>query len=124
MALRLNEKFGNARLRGTLLHLHADTSISGAVISRPERRSSSRRSAPVSKSATWSTRDTWPSKPCGRRSKGATRWRKSARWAKEREFARQSHIAAVYETIRLEQQFVASLQGGRAMRSSSTRRLR
>jgi len=31
--------------------------------------------------------------------------------ARNAAFARQSHIAAVYETIRLEQQFVASLQG-------------
>ena len=112
MALRLNERFNNARLRGTLLHLHGDHVnfwrrhfATGVPILEQGFRAclevgdlvyaghlafltvwqAIERGVPLAEARTLATRNA--------------------------EFARQSHIDAVYQTIELEQQFVASLQG-------------
>ena len=112
MALRLNERFNNARLRGTLLHLHGDHVnfwcrhfAAGVPILEQGFRAclevgdlvyaghlaflsvwqAIERGVPLAEVRTMATRNT--------------------------EFARQSHIDAVYQTIELEQQFIASLQG-------------
>jgi predicted ATPase/transcriptional regulator with GAF, ATPase, and Fis domain len=112
MALQLNEKFNNARLRGTLLHLHGDHVnfwrrhfATGVPILEQGFRAclevgdlvyaghlafltvwqAIERGVPLEEARTLATRNA--------------------------EFARQSHIDAVYQTIELEQQFVASLQG-------------
>ena len=112
MALRLNERFNNARLRGTLLHLHGDHVnfwrrhfATGVPILEQGFRAclevgdlvyaghlafltvwqAIERGVPLAEARTVATRNA--------------------------EFARQSHIDAVYQTIELEQQFVASLQG-------------
>ena len=112
MALRLNERFNNARLRGTLLHLHGDHVnfwrrhfATGVPILEQGFRAclevgdlvyaghlafltvwqAIERGVPLAEVRTMATRNA--------------------------EFARQSHIDAVYQTIELEQQFVASLQG-------------
>lgn len=112
MALRLNERFNNARLRGTLLHLHGDHVnfwrrhfATGVPILEQGFRAclevgdlvyaghlafltvwqAIERGVPLAEARTMATRNA--------------------------EFARQSHIDAVWQTIELEQQFVASLQG-------------
>ena len=112
MALRLNDRFNNARLRGTLLHLHGDHVNfwrrhfeTGVPILEQGFRAclevgdlvyaghlaflavwqAIERGVPLAESHTLATRNA--------------------------EFARQSHIDAVYQTIELEQQFIASLQG-------------
>jgi PAS domain S-box-containing protein len=112
MALRLNERFNNARLRGTLLHLHGDHVnfwrrhfATGVPILEQGFRAclavgdmvyaghlafltvwqAIERGVPLAEARTLATRNA--------------------------EFARQSHIDAVYQTIEIEQQFVASLQG-------------
>ena len=112
MALRLNERFNNARLRGTLLHLHGDHVnfwrrhfATGVPILEQGFRAclevgdlvyaghlafltvwqAIERGVPLAEARTLATRNA--------------------------EFARESHIDAVYQTIELEQQFVASLQG-------------
>jgi PAS domain S-box-containing protein len=112
MALRLNERFDNARLRGTLLHLHGDHvnfwrrhfSTGVAILEEGFRAclevgdlvyaghlafltvwQAIERGVPLAEASTLATRNA--------------------------EFARQSHIDAVCQTIELQQQFVASLQG-------------
>ncbi|MFL5599151.1 MAG: sigma 54-interacting transcriptional regulator [Gemmatimonadaceae bacterium] len=112
MALRLNERFDNARLRGTLLHLHGDHVnfwrrhfATGVPILEQGFRAclevgdlvyaghlafltvwqAIERGVPLKEVRTLATRNA--------------------------EFARRSHLDAVYQTIELEQQFVASLQG-------------
>ena len=122
MALRLNERFNNARLRGTLLHLHGDHVnfwrrhfATGVPILEQGFRAclevgdlvyaghlafltvwqAIERGVPLGEARTLATRNA--------------------------EFARDSHIDAVYQTIELEQQFVASLQG-RTKRSAHVRR--
>lgn len=114
MALRLNERFNNARLRGTLLHLHGDHVnfwrrhfATGVPILEQGFRAcvevgdlvyaghlafltvwqAIERGVPLAEARTVATRHA--------------------------EFARHRHIDAVYQTIELEQQFVASLQGRR-----------
>src|SRR3954466_614326 len=112
MALRLNERFDNARLRGTLLRLHGDHVnfwrrhfATGVPILEQGFRAclevgdlvyaghlafltvwqAIERGVPLREVRTLATRNA--------------------------EFARRSHLDAVYQTIELEQQFVASLQG-------------
>jgi PAS domain S-box-containing protein len=112
MALRLNERFNNARLRGALLHLHGDhvnfwrrPFATGVPILEQGLRAclevgdlvyaghlaflmvwqAIERGDPLAEARTLATRNA--------------------------KFARQSRNDAVYETIQLEQQFVASLQG-------------
>jgi len=112
MALRLNERFNNARLRGTLLHLHGDHVnfwrrhfATGVPILEQGLRAclevgdlvyaghlaflsiwqAIERGDPLEEARTLAVRNS--------------------------EFARHSHNDAVYQTIQLEQQFITSLQG-------------
>ncbi len=112
MALRLNEKFGNVRLRGTLLHLHGDHInfwrrhfATGVPILEQAFRACLEvgdlvYAGYLAFETVWQAIE-----------RGDTLEEARAAAAKNAAFARQSHIDAVYETIQLEQQFVASLQG-------------
>jgi two-component sensor histidine kinase len=112
MSLRLNEKVNNARLRGTLLHLHGDHVnlwrrhfTTGMPILEKAFRACLEVGDLVyagflAFETVWQTIES-----------GIVLDQVLERSDSNATFARQSHNDAVFETIRLEQQFVASLQG-------------
>ena len=112
MALRLNEKFNNARLRGTLLHLHGDH------VNFWRRHFAT--GVPILEQGFRACLEVGDLVYAGHLA-FLTVWQAMERGdpleevrtlaARNAEFARQSHNDAVYQTIQLEQQFVASLQG-------------
>ena len=112
MALRLNERFNNARLRGTLLHLHGDH------VNFWRRHFAT--GVPILEQGFRACLEVGDLVYAGHLA-FLTVWQAIERGdpleeartlaARNAEFARQSHIDAVYQTIELEQQFVASLQG-------------
>lgn len=112
MSLRLNAKFGDARLRGTLLHLHGDH------IHFWKRPFSTGK--PILDEAFRACLDVGDFVYAGFLAfetvwqvveKGDPLDEVLAAAAKMAAFAEQSHNAAVLETLRLEQQFVACLKG-------------
>ena len=112
MALRLNERFNNARLRGTLLHLHGDHVnfwrrhfATGVPILEQGLRACLEVGDLVY-AGHLAFLSVWQAIERGDPLEEAHRL--ASRNAK---VARQSHNDAVYQTIQLEQQFVASLQG-------------
>jgi predicted ATPase len=112
MALRLNDRFDNARLRGTLLHLHGDH------VNFWRRHFAT--SVPILEQGLRACVEVGDLVYAGHLA-FLTVWQAIERGvplgdartlaARHAEFARQSHIDAVYQTIELEQQFLASLQG-------------
>ena len=112
MALRLNDRFNNARLRGTLLHLHGDH------VNFWRRHFAT--GVPILEQGFRACLEVGDLVYAGHLA-FLTVWQAIERGvplaeartlaARNAEFARQSHIDAVYQTIELEQQFVASLQG-------------
>lgn len=112
MALRLNERFNNARLRGTLLHLHGDHInfwCRHFATGRPILQQGFRACLEVGDLVyaghlaflmVWQAIE---------RADPLEEVHTLA--ARNATFARQSHNDAVYQTIQLEQQFVNSLQG-------------
>lgn len=112
MSLRLNERFANARLQGTLLHLHADHVLFW--------RRHFAEGVPILRQAFTACQEAGDLVYAGFLA-FETVWQFIERGdalddvlAQSRhyeEFAQRSNNMAVYETIRLEQQFVASLQG-------------
>jgi PAS domain S-box-containing protein len=112
MALRLNDKFNNAPLRGTLLHLHGDH------VNFWRRHFST--GIPILERAFTACLEVGDLVYAGFLAfetvwqfieKGEVLTDVLAQCTKYEAFARQSHNDAVYQTIRLEQRFVASLQG-------------
>ena len=112
MSLRLNEKLKNPRLRGTLLHLHGDH------INFWRRHFST--GMPILEQAFLACLEVGDLVYAGFLAfetvwqaieKGDTLPDVLALSVKYAAFAQESHNDAVFETIRLEQQFVASLQG-------------
>ena len=112
MSLRLNEKLKNPRLRGTLLHLHGDH------INFWKRHFAT--GMPILEQAFLACLEVGDLVYAGFLAfetvwqaieKGDTLPEVLAFSTKYAAFARESHNDAVYETIRLEQQFVACLQG-------------
>ena len=112
MSLRLNDKLGNARLRGTLLHLHGDhirfwrrpfaegfPILEQAFIACLE-------VGDLVYAGFLAFETVWQLIENGDRLEDVQSG--SARFAA---FAQQTHNQPIYETIRLEQQFVACLQG-------------
>jgi predicted ATPase/signal transduction histidine kinase len=112
MSLRLNERFGNVRLEGTLLHLHADHVLFW--------RRHFAEGVPILRRAFTACQEVGDLVYAGFLA-FETVWQFIERGdalddvlAQSRpyeEFAQRSNNIAVCETIRLEQQFVASLQG-------------
>jgi PAS domain S-box-containing protein len=112
MALLLNDKFNNARLRGALLHLH------GNHINFWRRHFAT--GAPILQQGFQACLEVGDFVYAGHIA-FLTVWQAIERGdplqevhklaVRNAEFARQTHIDAVYETIALEQQFIASLQG-------------
>ncbi|MCR8526179.1 hypothetical protein WB334_25040, partial [Escherichia coli] len=112
MALKLNEKFNNARLRGTLLHLHGDHINSwrrhfatGVPILEQGLRACLEvgdlvYAGHLAFLSVWQAIE-----------RGDPLEKVHTLAARNGNFARQSHNDAVYQTIQLEQQFVTSLQG-------------
>jgi PAS domain S-box-containing protein len=112
MSLRLNEKFDNSRLTGTLLHLHADhinfwrrPFATGLPILEQAFLACLEVGDLVyagflAFESVWQVIET-----------GALLDEVLVLAAKSAAFARQSHNDPIYQTIRIEQQFVASLQG-------------
>ncbi|MDM0001093.1 AAA family ATPase [Variovorax sp. J22P240] len=112
MALRLNEKFSNARLRGALLHLHGDhvnfwrrPFATGAPILERGLRACLEvgdlvYAGHLSFLMVWQAIE-----------RGDPLEEVGTLAARNAKFARQSHNDAVYQTIQLEQQFLASLRG-------------
>jgi PAS domain S-box-containing protein len=112
MALRLNEKFNNVRLRGTLLHLHGDHVnfwrrhfATGVSILEQGLRACLEvgdlvYAGHLAFLSVWQAIE-----------RGDSLDETSALAARNAEFARQGHNDAVYQTIQLEQQFISSLQG-------------
>jgi PAS domain S-box-containing protein len=112
MALRLNEKYNNARLRGTLLHLHGDHVhfwrrhfATGAPILEKGIRACLEVGDLVY-AGHLAFLSVWQAIERGDPLEAAR-----TLGARNAEYARQSHNDAVYETIQLELQFVASLMG-------------
>jgi predicted ATPase/signal transduction histidine kinase len=112
MSLRLNDKSGNLSLRGTLLHLHGDHVKFW--------RNHFAAGLPILEQAFIACLEVGDLVYAGFLAfetvwqvieKGDTLEDVQALSVKYAAFARQSHNDAVYETIRIEQQFVASLQG-------------
>ncbi|CAD6533894.1 Adaptive-response sensory-kinase SasA [Paraburkholderia hiiakae] len=112
MSLQLNEKIGNARLRGTLLHLHGDHINFW--------RHHFATGLPILERAFEACLEVGDFVYGGFLAfetiwhlieKGDSLGDVLARSVKYAAFARQSHNDAVFETIRLEQQFIAGLQG-------------
>jgi PAS domain S-box-containing protein len=112
MALRLNERFNNARLRGTLLHLHGDHVnfwrrhfATGAPILEQGLRACLEvgdlvYAGHLAFLSVWQAIE-----------RGDPLEEARTLAARNSEFARHTHNEAVYQTIQLEQQFVTSLQG-------------
>src|SRR5271165_4714735 len=112
MSLRLNEKLENPRLRGTLLHLYGDH------INFWRRHFST--GMPILEQAFLACLEVGDLVYAGFLAfetvwqaieKGDTLQDVLALSIKYAAFAQESHNGAIYETIRLEQQFIASLQG-------------
>ncbi|MGZ3292135.1 MAG: AAA family ATPase [Xanthobacteraceae bacterium] len=113
MALRLNDKFDNARLRGALLHLH------GNHINFWRRHFAT--AVPILDQGFHACLEVGDFVYAGHIA-FLTVWQAIERGdpleevqklaARNAEFASQTHIDAVYQTIALQQQFIASLQGG------------
>jgi PAS domain S-box-containing protein len=112
MSLKLNEKLNNPRLRGTLLHLHGDhinfwrRHIATGLPILEKAFSACLEVGDLVYAGFLAFETVWQLFE-----KGDVLAEVVAQSAKYAAFARQSHNDAVYETIRLEQQFVASLQG-------------
>ncbi len=112
MALLLNDRFDNARLRGALLHLH------GNHINFWRRHFAT--GVPILQQGFQACLEVGDFVYAGHIAFLAV-WQAIERGdslddvqefaVRNAEFARQTHIDAVYETIALEQQFIASLQG-------------
>jgi PAS domain S-box-containing protein len=111
MSLRLNERFANPRLRGTLLHLHGDH------VNFWRRHFST--GLPILEQAFAACLEVGDLVYAGFLAfetvwqlieKGDTLGHVMSQATRYAAFAQQSHNGAVFETIRLEQQFVASLQ--------------
>jgi predicted ATPase/signal transduction histidine kinase len=112
MSLRLNERFANARLHGTLLHLHADHVLFW--------RRHFAEGVPILRQAFTACQEVGDLVYAGFLA-FETVWQfieggdalddVLAQSGRYQQFAQNSNNKAVYETIRLEQQFVASLQG-------------
>jgi PAS domain S-box-containing protein len=112
MALRLNDKFDNARLRGALLHLH------GNHVNFWRRHFAT--AVPILDQGFQACLEVGDFVYAGHIA-FLTVWQAIERGdpleevqklaARNAEFASQTHIDAVYETIALQQQFIASLQG-------------
>jgi predicted ATPase/signal transduction histidine kinase/GAF domain-containing protein len=112
LSLRLNEKLGNARLKGTLLHLHGDhvnfwrhhfatgLPILDRAFSACLEVGDFVYGGFLAFEIIWQLIEN-----------GAALEDVQTASVKYATFARQSHNDAVYETIRLEQRFVATLQG-------------
>ena len=112
MSLRLNDKLGNSSLRGTLLHLHADhvkfwrQHFAAGLPILEQAFSACLEVGDLVYAGFLAFETLWQVIE-----KGDVLEDVQAQSVKYASFARQSHNDAVYETIRLEQQFVASLQG-------------
>ena len=112
LSLRLNEKFGNARLRGTLLHLHGDhvrfwrRPFADGFPILEQAFTACQEVGDLVYASHVGLLTLWQQIENG--DNLADVLAASARYAT---FAQQSHNDASYETIRLEQHFVASLQG-------------
>ena len=112
MALRLNERFNDARLRGSLLHLHGDHVnfwrrhfATGVPILEQGLRACLEvgdlvYAGHLAFLTIWQAIE-----------RGDPLEQAHALAMRNAKFARQSHNDAVYQTIQLEQQFVSSLQG-------------
>jgi PAS domain S-box-containing protein len=112
MSLRLNERFANARLQGTLLHLHADHVLfwrrhfaEGIPILR-QAFTACQEAGDLVYAGFLAFETVWQFIERGDALDDVL-----AQSRRYEQFARKSNNMAVYETIRLEQQFVASLQG-------------
>jgi PAS domain S-box-containing protein len=113
MSLRLNEKLKNPRLRGTLLHLHGDHInfwrrhfLTGMPILE-QAFLACLEVGDLVYAGFLAFETVWQAIE-----KGDTLQDVLALSMKYAAFAQESHNDAVYQTIRLEQQFIASLQGG------------
>ena len=112
MSLRLNEKLKNPRLRGTLLHLHGDhinfwrRHISTDLPILEQAFIACLEVGDLVYAGFLAFETVWQAIE-----KGDTLRDVLALSVKYAAFARESHNEAVYETIRLEQQFIASLEG-------------
>jgi PAS domain S-box-containing protein len=112
MSLRLNERFNNPRLRGTLLHLHGDhvnfwrRHIATGMPILEQAFTACLEVGDLVYAGFLAFETVWQVIE-----KGDALDDVLALSAKYAAFARQSRNDAVYETIRLEQRFVASLQG-------------
>ena len=112
MSLELNEKFNNARLRGTLLHLHGDhinfwrRHIATDLPILDRAFTACLEVGDLVYAGFLAFETVWQLIEKGDALDDVVA--QSARYAA---FTRQSHNDAVYETIRLEQQFMASLAG-------------
>ncbi len=112
MSLRLNERFPNSRLQGTLLHLHADHVLfwrrpfsEGIPILR-QAFTACQEAGDLVYAGFLAFETVWQFVE-----RGDALDEVLAQSGRYEQFARKSNNMAVYETIRLEQQFVASLQG-------------
>lgn len=111
-SLRLNEKIGNGRLRGTLLHLHGDHvnfwrhHFATGLPILEEAFEACVEVGDFVYGGFLAFETTWQLIE-----KGDALEDVRSQSEKHAEFARLSHNDAVYETIRIEQQFIASLQG-------------
>jgi len=112
MSLRLNEKLKNPRLRGTLLHLHGDhinfwrRHISTGMPILEQAFLACLEVGDLVYAGFLAFETVWQAIE-----KGDTLEEVLTLSTKYAAFAQESHNDAVYETIRLEQQFIASLQG-------------
>jgi len=112
LALRLNEKLGNPRLRGTLLHVRGDHvhfwrhHFATGLPILEQAFAACLEAGDFVFGGFLAFETVWQLIE-----KGDALDDVQAQSVKYATFARQSHNDAVYETIRLEQQFVASLQG-------------
>ena len=112
MSLRLNEKLENPRLRGTLLHLYGDhinfwrRHISTGMPILEQAFLACLEVGDLVYAGFLAFETVWQAIE-----KGDTLQDVLALSMKYAAFAQESHNDAVYETIRLEQQFIASLQG-------------
>ncbi len=112
MSLRLNERFDNPRLRGTLLHLHGDhvnfwrRHFATGLPILQQAFAACLEAGDLVYAGFLAFETVWQLIE-----KGDTLEDVLASSARYQAFAQQSHNHAVYETIRLEQRFVASLQG-------------